>query len=222
MWSPLYQRGSELAVASGVVVTINFPVLPLFGLMAAGYALGQVFEWPAARQRRALVAIGALCAAMFVLLRVTTGYGDPITWTGTGGTRPLLSFFLLTKHPLSLLMSLSMIGAGLVWLGTVRGDRPWWQPLVIIGRTPMYFYLMHVPLIHTLAVAYALITVGDVQWLMTSPFDRTPAQAVPPGWGFDLPGVYLIWLAVMLVLYPSCAWLARLKARSRSAWLSYL
>jgi hypothetical protein len=43
----------------------------------------------------------------------------------------------------------------------------------------------------------------------------------PPGWGFPLPVVYLVWAGVVLALYPLCSWFAELKQRRNDAWLSY-
>mgnify|MGYP001183722957 FL=1 len=222
LWGPLYERGRELAIVPGFVVTINFPVLPLFGVMAIGYALGEVFRWPETDRRRALLIGGGACIGLFVLLRAANLYGDPLRWvTGEDATRSLMSFMALTKHPLSLLMTLSTLGVGLIWLGIVRAERPMWRPLIVIGRAPMFFYLIHVPIIHALAFAYSLVVFGGADWLLTSPFDRGPNDLVAAGWGFGLPGVYAWWMVVMLLTYPLCQWFADVKARSRSAWFSY-
>ena len=222
LWAPLYERGRELAITPGFVVTINFPVLPLFGVMAIGYALGEIFRWPQADRRRALLLGGVTCLGLFVLLRSPNLYGDPLQWVASGDvTRSLMSFLALTKHPLSLLMTLSTLGVGLIWLGIVRSERPLWRPLIVIGRAPMFFYLVHVPIIHALALGYSLTVFGVTDWLLTSPFDRGVEDVVPAGWGFGLPGVYAWWIVVMCLTYPLCKWFAEVKSQSKSAWFSY-
>jgi uncharacterized membrane protein len=222
IWSLLYERGAALTVANGVVVAVNFPVLPLFGVMALGYAFGEVFRLAPHPRRLACVSAGAVALVVFVGLRLANVYGDPILWAPQAdAVRSLMAFFLLTKHPLSLLMTLATLGLGLIWLGVMHAERPLWRPLVTIGRVPMFFYLVHVPFIHAIALVYAWLKVGDVQWLLTSPFDRGSTR-VPDGWGFGLPGVYAWTVVVLAVLYPACRWIAGVKARSRSWWTSYV
>lgn len=222
LWALLYERGRALTIAPDVAFVVNFPPLPLFGLMAAGYGLADVLEWPAPARRRALLRLGAVLTAAFVVLRTFNVYGDPVPWARQmDGVHTAMSFFLLTKHPQSLLMALATVGPALIWLGVVRPDRPIWRGLVTIGRVPMFFYLVHVPVIHAVALGLSLAWYGDGAWLLTSPFDRPATTALPAGWGFGLPGVYLWTLAVLVLLYPACRWYDDLKSRTRSRLLSY-
>jgi hypothetical protein len=91
------------------------------------------------------------------------------------------------------------------------------RPILVFGRVPLFYYLIHLPLIHALAVAVNLLRFGHANWL----YGAAPAQP-PPGAGFDLPLVYLAWLMVLVLIYPACHWFADLKRRRRDAWLSYL
>jgi uncharacterized membrane protein len=102
-----------------------------------------------------------------------------------------------------------------------RAARPL-QAALVFGRVPLFYYLVHMPLIHLAAVAVCLARYGDAHWMFQSPsLDRFPFTS-PPGWGFDLPIVYLIWIAVVLSLYPLCRWYAGVKRRGDARWLSYL
>ena len=223
LWALLYERGRALTIAPDVVFVVNFPPLPLFGLMAAGYGFGEVLGWPAPERRRAMVRLGVALTAAFVALRTFNLYGDPVPWAPQQDVaHSVMSFFLLTKHPLSLLMTLATVGPALIWLGVVRADRPLWRGLVTIGRVPMFFYLVHVPVIHAIALGLSLAWYGDAAWLLTSPFDRPASMAPPAGWGFGLPGVYLWTIVVLALLYPACRWYGDLKSRTRSRVLSYL
>jgi hypothetical protein len=49
-----------------------------------------------------------------------------------------------------------------------------------------------------------------------------PAAAFPANFGYDLWVVYAVWIAIVIALYPLCAWFARIKERSARWWLSYL
>jgi uncharacterized membrane protein len=90
------------------------------------------------------------------------------------------------------------------------------NPILVFGRVPLFYYLLHLPLIHGLSVAVNVIRFGHANWL----YGSAPARP-PPGAGFDLPIVYLAWIIVVILLYPACQWFADLKRRRRAAWLSY-
>jgi uncharacterized membrane protein len=223
VWALLYERGRAITLAPDVVFAVNFPPLPLFGLMAAGYGFGEILGWSAVERRRGMVGLGAMLTGAFVVLRTFNLYGDPAPWAPQQDTaHSVMSFFLLTKHPLSLLMTLATVGPALIWLAVVRPDRPLWRALVTIGRVPMFFYLVHVPVIHAIALGLSLAWYGDAAWLLTSPFDRPPAAALPAGWGVGLPGVYVWTLVVLALLYPACRWYGDLKARTHSRALRYI
>lgn len=110
------------------------------------------------------------------------------------------------------------LGPALLLLGWLdRGTPAWAKPLLVFGRVPMFFYLLHLPLLHGLAVLAHLAHSGRADWL----YGAHPAEP-PPGAGFGLAGVYLAWLVAVAILFPACTWFAELKRRNRSAWLSYL
>jgi hypothetical protein len=79
--------------------------------------------------------------------------------------------------------------------------------------------LLHLPLIHGMAVLVALIRHGHAEWLYKSPFSGVQP---PPDAGFGLLGVYLFWIAAVAILYPICRWFSEIKMRRRDWWLSYL
>jgi hypothetical protein len=87
---------------------------------------------------------------------------------------------------------------------------------------PLFYYLLHVALIHALAVAVCAARYGSVRWMFESPsLDRFPVTQ-PPGWPLSLPWVYGVWALVVVLAYPCCRWYAAVKARRTDAWLSYL
>jgi hypothetical protein len=114
------------------------------------------------------------------------------------------------------------LGPALLFLWVVDAGIPQWlRPALTIGKAPMFYYLLHIPLIHLIAVVFCYARYGHVHWMFESPglgqFPITP----PPGWGYSLPIVYLLWTLVVLTLYPLCRWFAALKQRCSDAWLSY-
>jgi hypothetical protein len=87
---------------------------------------------------------------------------------------------------------------------------------------PLFYFLLHLPLIHLVAVVFCLARYGTAHWMFESPDLANYPFTPPPGWGYSLPVVYAIWIGVVLALYPACRWFAAVKQRSTSAWLSYL
>lgn len=166
-----------------------------------------------------LLRLGLALTAAFVVLRFTNLYGDPRPWSvQPNALTTLYSFLHCHKYPPSLCYLLMTLGPALVLLGLLdRGTPRWMQPLFIFGRVPMFFYLLHIPLLHALAIVVAQLTWGRASWLYGTTPARPPADA-----GFGLIGVYFAWLVALGLLYVACRWFAAVERRQRSAWLSYL
>jgi uncharacterized membrane protein len=205
-------------------VFIAYPLIPWVGVTAAGYGLGQIYSWSADRRRTFLLRTGLGVTAAFVILRGINIYGDPVRWTTQKSAAfTLVSFLNTNKYPPSLLFLLMTLGPALIFLWAVDGTTPrFLRPALVIGKVPLFYFLLHMPLIHLLAIVVCYARYGQVHWMFESPsmgkFPITP----PPGWGFSLPVIYLIWVSVPLALYPLCRWFGELKQRRSDAWLSYL
>jgi hypothetical protein len=115
------------------------------------------------------------------------------------------------------------LGVTLLGLRAFDGGVPGaWRPALRFGKVPLFFFLLHLPLIHLLAVVTSLLRYGSVHWFFESPsLDRYPFT-LPPEWGYSLPVVYAVWVLVLVLLYPLCAWYADVKARKRAGWLRYI
>jgi uncharacterized membrane protein len=223
LWSVLHVPGLLFSTPR-VTVLVGYPLIPWIGVTALGYGLGQVFLWPAERRRAILRRLGLGLTAAFLVLRALNLYGDPRPWSAQASPlRTALSWLNATKYPPSLLFLLMTLGPALLLLGALdRGTPALLRPALVFGRVPLFYYLVHMPLIHLAAVAVCLVRHGDAHWMFESPRPDLIPFTPPPGWGFDLPVVYLIWLAVVAALYPLCRWFAGVKQRSDAAWLSYL
>jgi uncharacterized membrane protein len=222
VWSILHSPNFILNNPQHSVFTV-YPLIPWVGVTAVGYSLGQVYAWTWQRRRTFLLRAGLGLTAAFVILRSLNVYGDPAPWTTQKS--PLftaLSFLNTCKYPPSLLFLLMTLGPALVLLWAMDRRTPQLlRPALIFGKVPMFYFLLHIPLIHLIAVAVCYVRYGGVHWMFESPsisqFPFTP----PPGWGFSLPVVYLIWVCVVIELYPLCKWFAAVKQRRRDVWLSY-
>ncbi len=207
----------------GHVVFVAYALIPWIGVTAAGYGLGQIYSWPSSRRKGFLLPAGVSLTIAFLVLRAVNIYGDPRPWeTQKSAAFTVLSFLNTTKYPPSLLFLLMTLGPALLFLWAVDGGTPaWLRPALTVGKVPMFYYLLHIPLIHLLAIAVCYARYGQVNWMFESPSLGEFPITQPPGWGYSLPVVYLVWAVVVATLYPLCRWFAGVKRRRSDAWLSY-
>jgi uncharacterized membrane protein len=206
----LVHEGGPIPLGNGAGLYVLYPLIPWIGVMAAGYVLGPVMQREPETRQRFLFALGAAVTLGFILLRASNLYGDPAPWTPQETWLSTLLLFLnCEKYPPSLLYLLMTLGPVLMLLASfehARGSLA--QALAIFGKVPFFFYVVHIYLIHALAVATG--------WAMTA------TLATNPKIGLSLSGIYLVWLLVLALLYPLCRWFAGLKARRTEWWWSYL
>jgi len=222
LWSILHAPGFVVNTPDHIVF-VAYPLIPWIGVTAVGYGLGQVYAWDADRRRSFLFRLGLGLSAAFIVIRAINIYGDPGRWTAQkSGLFTVLSFLNTTKYPPSLLFLLMTLGPALILLSAVDARTPrTLKPALIIGKVPLFYYVLHFTLIHLLAVATCYARYGSAHWMFESPdlghYPFTP----PPGWGFSLPMVYLVWAIIVAMMYPLCRWYAGVKQRRNSPWLSY-
>jgi uncharacterized membrane protein len=223
VWKILHEPGAMSAAGSTILVA--YPLVPWIGVMSLGFCFGRVYRLTPERRRTLLLRIGfAMCAA-FVLLRAMNVYGDPRPWTRQSSVGfTVLSFLNCTKYPPSLAFLLMTLGPAVVFLGLAdairSSDR---HPLIAFGRTPLFYFVLHIPLIHALTIALGWLRYGPAPFiLLPPPTLGTPRAIFPPDYGWSLGVVYALWLTVVVLLYPACLWFARLKQERRHWWLSYL
>jgi len=223
LWKILYIGFFEGPVA-GTPLIVLYSIIPWIGVMAAGYSFGTALVMEPARRNRVCLRLGLGATALFLVLRGSNIYGDPRPWSSTTPMPALLSFLNTTKYPASLsflLMTLGPTIALMPLLDRARGRIANW--LTLFGRVPFFYYLLHIPLIHALALVVSVIRLGAVSpWLFTNhPMANPPA---PEGYTWSLGLLYLVWASAIVMLYFPCRWYADLKARRSDlgGWLKYL
>jgi len=223
LWAILHSPGFVLNTPEHVVFAA-YPLIPWIGVTAVGYGLGQIYRWSPERRQALLLRLGIGLAAAFLVLRGANVYGDPVRWaTQASGAFTALSFLNTNKYPPSLLFLLMTLGPALLFLRAVDGGTPrLLRPALVLGKVPMFYFLVHLPLIHLLAVIVCYARYGAARWMFESPTLAQYPFTAPPGWGFTLPIVYLVWILVVMAIYPTCRWFAALKQRRTETWLSYL
>jgi uncharacterized membrane protein len=216
-WILLHVQG-PLPLGGRRVAYVIYPLIPWLGVMALGYAMGPVFAGADPRRARRLIGYGSLLSLAFLASRLLGLYGEPNPWRAHAGLEAaLIDFFDTTKYPPSLQFLLMTLGPACVLLGALEraeGTVAAW--LATIGRVPFFFYVVHLYLIHLVALAVGVaqgFPVREIGVLFI---------AYPPDFGVGLGAVYAFWLAIVLALYPACRWFAAVKARRRDWWLQYL
>lgn len=223
LWLILHQPGLLLSGPKHFVL-VAYPLIPWVGVTAVGYSLGRMFEWDAARRRALLWRVGSGATLAFLVVRWLDGYGDPRPWAQQASSVfTVLSLLNTTKYPPSLLFLLMTLGPALLVLRVTDDRTPrWLRPISVIGRVPLFYFVLHVPLIHLLAVIACWFRYGTVHWMFESPRPDLYPVTQPPGWPLPLPAIYAIWILVIGILWPVCRWYASLKQRRRDWWLSYV
>ncbi|HJZ95869.1 MAG TPA: heparan-alpha-glucosaminide N-acetyltransferase domain-containing protein [Candidatus Solibacter sp.] len=203
-----------------------YPLIPWVAVLAAGYCFAPVFRLDDERRRRILIRLGLAMTAAFFVLRFANIYGDPQLWS-TQRTFELtaISFFRTLKYPPSLIFLLMTLGPAMFALGLMDRVRVSERnPLRVFGRVPMFYYACHFYLIHATALVFSYLRYGRWDYFLHMPgaLIGLPDPTFPQDWGYNLAIVYVIWVALVTLLYFPCRWMLGVKQRSRAWWLSYV
>ena len=224
-WNLLHQVGAF--PLAGRVFIAAYPLVPWVAVMALGFCLGPVFLKGREARQRTLIGAGAGLTIAFVIVRALNVYGDPAPWSPQASpASTVMSYLNTTKYPPSLAFLLMTLGPALLILGMFEGvsfSRK--NPLIVFGRVPLFYFVLHFYAAHATAVLMAAAVYGSAAWtFMWQPVPSMggPQTAFPPGFGYDLWVTYVMWIVIVAGLYPLCAWFARLKEHRRDWWLSYL
>jgi len=235
VWLTLHVPGFYLIKPPQTGFFILYPLIPWVGVMAAGYCFGALVTKPPEERRRVFFRLGLALTLTFLMLRGLNLYGNSPAGLGFGFpfsagpwqvqhslSLTVISFFNTEKYPPSLQYLLMTLGPSLILLAGFECLNPsgrLGRVLLVFGRVPMFYYVLHIYLIHLMAVGVGLLFHQPVSWLLHGgAFLSSP----PPGYGHNLPFIYLMWLTVVAILYFPCRWFMRLKERRKDWWLSYL
>jgi uncharacterized membrane protein len=230
LWMFLHSPGMYWIKEPTRYLYFTYPFIPWVGVMASGYAMGALLQRPDRKKLFFRIGIGMTLA--FFVLRGINLYGN-----GTAGLPPsvgpwsvqttltlsVISFFNTLKYPPSLdylLMTLGPALIALAWFDGVKAERGLGRVLLVFGRVPMFYYVLHIYLIHIMAIVVALLIHQPSAFLWSWDFILQP---LPDGYGHGLPFIYLMWICVPLILYVPCRRYMEFKRQHREwRWLSYL
>ncbi len=207
------------------IILVGYPLVPWIGVMALGYCFGGLYtkEFDAGHRKKILILLGGSMVLLFVILRYFNLYGDTSHWSKQSSSIfSLLSFIKTSKYPPSLLFLLMTLGPSIMFLAfTEKTSGRLGKIISVYGRVPLFYYLLHIYVIHLLAMLAAEFTAGYdwSDWILTRP----PWDTGFKGYGFSLAVTYLIWIGIVVALYPICKWYDNYKQNHKEKWwLSYV
>lgn len=213
-WEFVYPSGSD-----GVGgIAILYVIVPWIGVMAAGYGFGTILLLDVAKRRRLCYWIGLSGIALFIILGSVLILSQPASVDGPSFIFQLLNQKKYPASQLYLLMTLGPLIALTPFADTAKG----WLAgaLKMLGSVPMFYYLMHILIIHLSALVVNLIRTGNAhqEWYGTAPFTQ-----LPEGQAWSLPLLYLIFVLDVVILYLLCKRYAQYKAaHPEQKWLKFL
>jgi uncharacterized membrane protein len=224
IWYALHEQNVLITGPDSGILFV-YPVLPWIGVMILGYVFGGLYVkgFDAARRKKLLLWMGGGAVGLFALLRLINIYGDPAPWgLQKNFLFSLMSFVNTTKYPPSLLFLLMTLGPSLLFLwATENIQNRLTKPLVVLGRVPLFFYIIHLYFIHLLAIPAVMLAGRPWQDIILTVQGFVTMRLADYGYGLGV--VYVIWIIAVVSLYPVCKWYYNYKAHHRDRWwLSYL
>ncbi len=225
LWYMMHQHGAAFYNNGETMLFIAYPFLPWLGIMILGYCFGTLYhkEFNASIRRKWLLYLGLTAIGVFIGLRFVNGYGNLTPWNNEENfLYTLMSFVNTTKYPPSLLYALMTLGPAMILLYLIDAVKNrWTRILVVIGRVPFFYYIIHLYLIHFIGII-GLLVLGENWKEMIFTTSRFTSGYLATK-GFDLWVTYVVWVMVVILLYPICKKYMTYKQENKDKWwLSYL
>lgn len=223
IWAFLHERKAFLTTPDHIF-RVGYSIIPWVAVMSLGYYFGSFYDkaFEPLKRKKLFNIIGIASISLFLLLREINVYGNLLPWKDYGNfTQNLFSFLNLTKYPPSLSFLLVTLGGVFLFLANSENlSGKVVDFFSLFGRVPFFFYILHIYLIHFLALLVAELT-GFGWQKMILPALPFRVEALK-GFGFNLAILYLIWFFVIAMLYPLCKKFDTYKHKNKEKWwLSY-
>ena len=223
LWYSLLHVQKGFPIGGGKVLIIFYPFLSWLGAMILGYCFGKYYLHDVINRNKRSILLGIGLVVFFIILRSTNSYGDPLQWKPQASALySFFSFINVQKYPPSLLYLSVTIGISLILLGII-GDakNKLANAVTVYGRVPLFYYVLHFYILHFFSMLLFFYNGHTLEEGMRGA-EESVFKFIQPGEGFGLGGVYLVWIAVVILLYPLCKWFADYKKNHPSWWVSYI
>jgi len=218
-WYLLHEQKWDAQIGQ-VPLAIVYPIIPWIAVMTLGYLLGEVFLLPEPKRNKKLLYFETATTVAFIIIRLINMYGDPYPWSSSerGEVFTFMSFLATNKYPPSLLFLMMTLGPGLIvlskaerWAAVIKNT------LLVFGRVPFFYYILHLYVGHIIGIVYMGLRFGE--WGVIG-FDNP--ESWPKNYQADLWAVYAGWLLLTVIMYFLCKWFGRIKQQNQSWWMKYL
>ena len=219
LWYTLHQSRS-IMVSGGNLVSFTYPVLPWIGIIFLGYSFGALYKpgFDNQKRKRILLYTGVGSLLLFIILRLYNFYGDPSLWSQKNTILySIFSFLNTSKYPPSLLFTLMTMGPALIFLALFEDiNNRISRFFITFGRVPMFYYVLHLYLIHFLAILGLIVYGGNWrEMILTSETFKTASLY---NYGYNLLIVYSVWVLTVILLYPLCRRFGKFKIVNKAKW----
>ena len=224
LWYLLHQH-IFFPLGESRILAISYPVLPWIGVIVLGYCFGTFYQkgYDVNIRKKWLILLGVGATLLFFILRGINDYGDLVPWSQQKNiTYTILSFLNVTKYPPSLAFLLITLGPSMLFLYvTDNFKNKLTNFFVVFGRVPLFYYFLHILILHLTAILGLVIIGGNWKdMILTNQIFESGRLAT---YGYSLWVVYIVWICIILLLYPLCKWYMKYKGNNRNKWwLSYL
>lgn len=203
-----------MQITPGFSFYTAYPLIPWLGIMLTGFACGEFFGMPADKRNRIFLRTGVTALLLFTIIRFMNIYGDPSVWSGQKSSLfTFLSFINTTKYPPSLLFILLFLGITfLVLFITEKVKNRFTEILSVYGKVPLFYFVIHLFIIHSLILNLLLLQGFGSNDMQFGAFNNGRPKT---GGGVGLPLIYLIWICVVVLLYPVCKWYSNYKSEHK-------
>jgi len=220
-FTPLFIPGA-FPFFSNRVFVMAYPPIPWLGIILVGYASGRLFELPAKERQKIFLRTGSTALLLFMIIRLANAYGDPLAWSYQKNTFfTFLSFINISKYPPSLIFCLITLGIMFLILALAEKFKNTFMDIVIVyGKVPLFYFVLHFYIIHVIMICTMFL-----QGFHWSDLDFASGNFGRPkgvSSGLSLGPIYIIWIAVVVLLYKPCRWFARYKSEHAQWWLKYI
>ncbi len=203
---------------------VSYPLIPWLGIMLAGFGVAKLYtNYTTERRENILRYSGLTAIALFIIIRFTNVLAPLDAWSvQENAWFTFLSFINCTKYPVTLLFTLMILGPVLIILSFIERSNGWIaEKTTVIGRVPLFYFIVHFYLLHIAALVTHLIISGksitEIDFHLSAGLG-----GIAPGVGYSLIWTYIVWIALIILLYPVCRWYNNYKSKHAHWWLSYL
>lgn len=219
--TPLFST-TAIPLTTNTVLVMGYPPVPWIGILLAGFGFGMLFKRPQHERKSIFLKIGLVLTALFLVLRFINIYGDPAPWSAQKSSLfSVLSFINITKYPPSLIFCLLTLGVMFLVLALAeRIENRFTNFIAVYGKTPLFFYLIHWYIVRPLLLV--ILFSQGISWTAMDFASGNFGRPKGAESGLSLGLVYLIWIAVVLLLYYPCKRYWAYKANQKFKWLKYI